>query len=83
LCLGSVAVAAVAVGWKQRRWGGDIRNVIMERLFEGNCLKMLDDGAGERRIRWAVAGVKGGVWDRRLWQLWRWGGSGAEGRDGQ
>ena len=54
--------------------GGDVRNGAMERLFEGRRLKTLDDGAGERRIRWAAAGgVDGGVWDRRLWQLRRWG----------
>jgi hypothetical protein len=68
--------------------GGDVVNVAMERLFEGRRLKTLDDGAGGHRIRWAAAaagGVDGGVWDRRLWQLWRWGGSGAEaeGRDGR
>jgi hypothetical protein len=35
--------------------------------FEGRRLKTLDDGAAERRIRWAAAGgVDGGVWDRRL-----------------
>ena len=47
--------------------GGDVGNVVMERLFEGRRLKTLNDGAGERRIRWAAAGgVDGCVWDRRL-----------------
>jgi hypothetical protein len=63
---------------------GDVGNVAMERLFEGRCLKTLDDGAGERRIRWAAAsGVNGGVWYRRLWRRQQWRGSGAEGRDGR
>ena len=64
--------------------GGDVENVAMERLFEGRCLKTLDDGAGGRRIRWAAAGgVDCGVWDRRLWRLRGWGGSSTEGRDGR
>ena len=64
--------------------GRNVGNVVMERLFEGRRLKTLDDGAGERRIRWAAAGgVDGGVWDRSLWRRRRWGGSGAEGRDGR
>jgi hypothetical protein len=62
--------------------GGGVGNVAMEQLFEGRRLKTLDDRAGERRIGWATAGgVDSGVWDRRLWRLWRWGGSGAEGRN--
>ena len=47
-----------------------------ERLYEGRRLKTLGDGEGERRIRWAASGGT-------LWRRQRWGGSGAEGRDGR
>ena len=56
--------------------GGKVGKVVMERLYEGRRLKTLGDGEGERRIRWAASGGT-------LWRRQRWGGSGAEGRDGR
>ena len=63
---------------------GDTRNEITH-LYEITCLSDVTAadcrgvGSGGRR----QGGVQGGVWERTLWRQWRWGGSGAEGRNGR